>query len=604
VIKLSDYVIDFLVQRGIPDIFLVSGGGIMHLLDAVGRQQGLRYWCNYHEQACAIAAEGYARVHGMGACLVTVGPGAVNALSGVTGSWYDSIPIIVISGQVRTDLIADYTRVRQTGPQEGNVVAMAQPITKYAKSVRDPQTIRMELEKAFYLARSGRPGPVWLELPLDIQGTMIDATQLEGFIPPREEDGLHGAALAAAVRGVAESIKGSRRPLMIVGNGVHLSGAEVLLREFMERVELPVALPDAAKDLIAEDHPQNAGVFGTAGQRRANFAVQNSDYILSIGAGLCCKKVGFNYKGFGTRAKKVVVDIDHGQLHHQLLKGDVTIQADAGEFLAELFKQLDGFKSGAPWLEACAQWRKRYPLIVAEYFAETGYVNSYVFMDKLANALQGADVLVGGNGLDTVSYIQAFKVKPGQRTFTSINWGAMGWDLPLTVGACIAHGRRRTICVTGDGSIQLNIQELLTIKQHRLPIKLFIFNNAGYTSIRGTQDAFFEGRYVGADPGSGVENPDFEKLAAAYDLPYCRIGKNAELEEGLRHALAGEGPMVCEVAIDPKQGVTPKASAFRRLDGTFESRPLEDMFPFLPREEVYQNMHLFDEHTDSGTAQG
>ena len=595
--KLATYVIDFLVRNQIRDLFTVSGGGIAHLLDALGQNKEIRYYCNYHEQACAVAAEGHARVTGrIGACLVTVGPGAINGLSGIVGAWYDSIPLLVISGQVRSDLIADFDQVRQRGPQESNVIAMARPVTKYAVSVREPAKIRYELEQALHLATSGRPGPVWVEIPFDIQGATIDEKSLEGFTPPENKKLLRANALTHAVAQVLADLKSAARPLLVAGNGVHLSRSEALLLKLANRMGVPVVTPDASKDLLPENHPGYIGLFGTAGQRRGNFAIQNCDCFLGLGVGFILKKVGFNFKGFAPKAKKIIVDIDEAQLQHQLIKPDVALQADVAEFMGEMLLQLEAQTFSAPqkWLDACAKWKSRYPLVTPEDFNASTHVNSYAFVDKLSDLADASDVIVGGSGLDTCSVIQAFKVKPGQRSFTSINWGAMGWDLPLSVGACVASGRSRTICVTGDGSVQMNLQELMTIRFHNLPIKIFIFNNRGYASIRATQNALFDGRVVASDPASGVGNPNFQKLAEAYNLAYCRIENNSELAAGITRALSLEGPTICEVNIAPGQGIAPKASAFRREDGTLESRPLEDMSPFLPREEIWENMHQFD----------
>lgn len=596
-IKLSDYVINFLVEKGIHDIFLVSGGGIMHMLDAVGRNPSMNYYCNYHEQACAISAEGYARIkNGVGACLVTVGPGGSNALSGVLGAWYDSIPMIVICGQVRRNLIADYSKVRQIGPQEGNNLAMAKPVTKYANVVLDPNMIKYELELAYHKATSGRPGPVWLDIPLDVQDSQVDESQLPSYFPEEVESIASRIQLKNDVKQAIEMIANADRPLLLCGNGIHLSRSEGLLKKLLSEIGIPIVLPDAAKDLIAEDHPLYVGIFGTAGQRRANFAVQNSDCILSLGAGLCIKKVGFNYKGFAPNAKKIIVDIDKGQVCNQVIIPDLPIQADVHLFLEEMLIQLEtiSIKPSKKWIAACVNWKERYPLIVDEYYMDTKYVNSYVFVDKLSDLLSSNDALVAGNGLDTVSYLQVFKVKEGQRTYTSINWGAMGWDLPLAIGTCIGNGKARTICITGDGSFQWNVQELLTIKNYNLPIKIFLFNNRGYSSIRATQKTFYNGRFVGSDESSGVSNPNFELLAKAYGIEFVSICNNNEIEKSIAQALNIDGPVLCEVNISPEQGITPKASSFVREDGTIESRPLEDMFPFLSREEVWENMHLFD----------
>jgi len=595
-IKVSDYVARFLVDHGIHDIFMVSGGGIMHLLDSVGRQEGLRYWCNHHEQAAAVSAEGYAKyTQSMGACLVTVGPGGLNALSGIVGAWMDSVPVLVLSGQVRRDLIADYTKVRQLGPQEANVVGMASHVTKYAATVLDPERIRFELEYALHQATHGRPGPVWLELPLDIQGAMVEETTLVDFVP----DAVSPRGLEPLVDEVVTMLRHARRPLVLAGNGIHLGHSETRFLAFLEVARIPAVFPFSAKDLLWEDHPLNMGIIGTAGQRRAHFALQNADCLLSLASGLCIAKTGFNVAGFAPKARKILVDIDEGQLHHQPVKPDLAVQADVGAFLDLLLERLgEGPLAPDPrWPEACARWKERYPILTGNHLADQDHVNTYVFMDRLADGMTPEDVLVTGNGMDIISHYQAFRIKRGQRTIVTANWGAMGWDLPLAIGACIGRQQRRTVLVTGDGSLQLNLQELLTIRHHRLPIKIFVFNNRGYSSIRATQNAFFEGRYVGADASSGIAEADFERLAAAYGLGFSKLRTHAELESGIRQALAGDAPHLCEVSVSPTQPISPKASAFRREDGTFESRPLEDMAPFLPREEIWENMHLFDDPT-------
>jgi acetolactate synthase I/II/III large subunit len=600
VIKLSDYVTNYLLDKNIFDVFLVAGGGMMHLLDSVGHSQ-LNYYCNYHEQACAVAAEGYSRIRGLGVCMATTGPGAVNLLAGILGAWHDSLPVLAIVGQVRMNLIADYTKMRQLGPQEGNSIAMAQPITKYAKVVMHPQSIRYELERAYYEATTNRPGPSWLEIPLDVQGSMIDENSLEGFIVPEQksnEDKI--AILRTQVSQVITMIQASRRPIIFTGNGIHISKAEDLLIEAINQLQIPATVTHSAKDIVFEDHPLFQGVVSPNGQRRANFAVQNADLLISISSGISATKVGFNYENFAPLAQKIIIDVDESQVFHQAVTPDLGIVADAHLFLEELLSQLKDIAivSNPRWLDACNKWKERYPVIIDDYYQEKNYVNSYVFMDKLSDLLTSQDVIIAGAGLDTVSHYQAFKVKQHQRSMTSGNWGSMGWDLPLSVGACVGSGKKRTICISGDGSIQWNIQELETIRYNNLPIKVFIFNNAGFSSIRATQRNLFDGHFTGAHPGSGVGNPNFELLAQAYGLAYSQIKNNDGLDQGLTKVLTEDGPAICEIMIDPDQTITPKASAFRRPDGKLESRPLEDMAPFLPREEVYENMHLFDEEVE------
>jgi len=594
--KLSDYVAQFLLDRGVEDVFLVAGGGMMHLLDSVGSSR-LHYYCNYHEQACAVAAEGYSRIRGLGVCMATTGPGAVNLLSGIVGAWQDSIPVLAIVGQVRRDLIADYSKLRQLGPQEGNSIAMAPPVVKYAKAVLEPASIRYELERAYFEATDGRPGPAWLEIPLDVQASSIEPSALKSYESPsrRSAEG-EQRLLRRQVGQLIAMIQEAKRPMIFAGNGVHIARAEDLLLELLDRLHCPAGVPHTAKDVVNEDHPHFQGVVSPNGQRRANFAVQNSDLLICIGSGISATKVGFNYRTFAPKARKVIIDIDDGQVLHQAIKPDLGIVADARCFLEELLRQLRGvtLTPNPRWLDACAMWKERYPVILPEYLEDREHVNSYVFMDRLSDMLTSQDVVVAGAGLDTVSHYQAFKAKRHQRSMTSGNWGAMGWDLPLSVGACVASGKRRTVCITGDGSVQWNLHEMGTIGHYRLPIKVFIFNNGGFGSIRATQRSLLEGRIHAADLRSGVGAPDFSLIAKAYGIGHTRIQNSEELSEGLQRALTGAEPGLCEVMIAPDQVITPKASAFRRPDGTLESRPLEDMAPFLPREEVEENMRLFD----------
>lgn len=595
--KLSDYVTSFLVGRGVRDIFLLAGGGIMHLLDSVGSEPSLRYVSCRHEQACVVAAEGYAKSSGRpGLALVTTGPGAINALSGVVGAWYDSIPLIVLSGQVRRDLIADFSKLRQKGPQEGDVRGMAAPVTKYFATVTRPESIRRELECAFHYAQSGRPGPVWIEIPVDVQAMTVDERELVGFEPSPDSAVLQEADTYAAAETVVEELRNASRPLIVAGAGIRLAHAEERLAEMMEVLPVPVVAPDAGKDLVPEEHPLNVGVFGPAAQRRANFAVQNCDLLLVFAAGLSAKKVGFGFRDFAARARKIIIDIDSNQLMNQVVGADMPVQADVGLFLRALTEtvRLRPVPPNQPWLDACATWKDRYPLIESQHLIDTGYINSYVFMGALSDSMEAGDLLVTGNGLESTSFVHSFRVRPGQRAFTNYNWGAMGWDLPLAVGACFGSGGRRTVCVAGDGTVQMNLQELMTIRHYDLPVKVFVFNNGGYATIRATQRNLLDGRLVASDAATGVDNPDFETLARAFRLPYHRLVHRDGLREGIGAVLAEDGPVLCEVMISPDQEITPKASAFRRPDGSLESRPLEDMYPFLPREEVHENMHLFD----------
>jgi len=595
--KVSDYVMDFLHRAGTTHVFTVSGGGIMHLIDSLGRHPHLRYTCNYHEQACAIAAEGYSRIReALGACLVTTGPGSTNALSGVAGAWVDSIPFIVISGQVRRDLIADYSRVRQLGPQEINIDDMARPITKYFTTVMDPTQIRHELEKAVSIARAGRPGPVWINLPLDVQGAIVDDSALMGYEGPRVDAAGADAELRAHADAVLGLLRNSRRPVIVPGNGVRLANAHATFLRLVDHLQIPVLGTIGSTDAIHEGHPCFMGRFGPLGQRRANFVIQNSDLIIGLGASLSLSSVGFNTASFAPRARKVMVNVDPHEIDKARPVPDLPIAADVGRFMAALLdapapafgNRLDA------WWKACGYWRDHYSVITDADFADTAYVNTYVFADVLSDVVDGGDAVITGNSLDWWSVYQAFKVKEGQRVFTNVNFGAMGWDIPTAIGACIGRDRRRTVLVTGDGTFQFNIHELQTIVHGKLPVKIFVLNNGGYASIRTMQETHFGGHLVGADASSGVSNPCFRGVAAAYGLRYESIRDNEELAPVIRATIEGSDPVLCEVHVNPAQGRYPRVMSRRRDDGTMESGTLENMFPFLPADEVARNMQLFD----------
>jgi acetolactate synthase-1/2/3 large subunit len=529
------------------------------------------------------------------ACLVTTGPGSTNAITGVAAAWVDSIPMIIISGQVKREIIADYSKSRQLGPQEINIIDIVKPITKYAVTIMKPEDIRYQLEKAIYLATSGRPGPVWINIPLDVQSSTINDNDLIGF--DYIKDTKLPDVLKKDVEKALKMLKNSRRPLIIGGNGVRLSGAQKLLASYMTEYKIPIVTDENGLDLISEDNPLYMGRYGPKGQRRANFTLQNSDLVLAIGASLNITSTGFDYKHFAPNAKIIMVNIDKSELDKFTLKIDLPINLDAKEFLNELLRQSKGvkFNFSDKWKSACKKWKEKYNIIdPLHYLKGKKYVNSYVFASELSELLDSRDAVVTGMGLDVVSIIQSFKVKKRQRVYVNKNFGQMGWCLPAAIGACIANGCRRTILVTGDGSLQFNIQELATIAHYKLPVKIFVFNNFGYKSIRDTQNNLFEGRLVGADISTGVSNPDFSKLAQAYNLSYEYIKNNDEIRSKVKKVINKDGPVLCEVNIAYNQPRIPRSSTFQRPDGTLESRPLEDLFPFLPREEIWENMHIFD----------
>lgn len=584
--NVSDIVIKFLEDSRITHVFTLSGGGIMYLLDSLGKSERISYVCNYHEQACAIAADGYSRMNGFGVCFVTFGPGAVNALSGVVGAWYDSIPLMVISGQVRSSLIADYTKVRQVGPQEGNVLEMVKPVTKYAVSIRDPKEILVELEKASYLARSGRPGPVWIELPLDIQSAEVDSEKLPHWKPHNIEEDNPSDSIDEIIRLLRTK---SKRPILILGNGLRLSGTFDQAQRLVAILKIPTLIPFTGKDLIEENNKYNFGLFGTSGQRHANIILQNADLILGLGVGFSVAKTGFATDKFAVGAFKIFVDIDPGQLTEHPLKADLPITADLRRFMPALCSALEDYRSNhEKWLNLCQDWKIKYPTVNPVQKLDDSFVDAYSFMKALSDELEEGDVIVTGNGLDCVTFYQAYELKKHQRSVLNGNWGSMGWDLPSAIGAHYATGKR-AFCVTGDGSLMLNCQELLTIGANRLPIKIFVFNNEGYGSIKATQKSFFNGRLVGSDSTSNVYNPDMQLLAAAFFLNFSRIESQRDMQTSIKSFIDTDGPGICEIKISPDQWISPKATSFRNDKGQLESKPLDDMFPFLPFEEIEAN---------------
>jgi acetolactate synthase-1/2/3 large subunit len=595
-IRLADYVMRTLVQHGVTDCFIVTGGGAMHLNDAVGRCEGMRWLPNHHEQACAMAAQGYARLLNRPALVqVTTGPGGTNALTGVFGAYVDSLPMIVVSGQVKREtMMSSYALpLRQLGDQEVDIIAMARPVTKYAACVTDPATIRYHLERALHEATSGRPGPVWIDIPVDVQAATVDETTMKGFTPARVEPApMTGAPLAAAIADIAARLARAERPVIYAGSGVRLSGAAADFTKLVERLGVPVVTGFNAHDLIASDHPLFVGRPGTIGDRPGNYAVQNSDCVLVLGCRLNIRQISYAWQNFARAAELIVVDIDAAELEKPTIKPAVRVHADAGDVIRGL---LSAAWSGATpkhraWVAWCAERKAKYPVVLAEYWTRENGVNPYCFGDALSKALADDDVIVTGDGTACIATFQSARLRAGQRLFSDSGCAPMGFDLPAAIGACVAHERGRVMCIAGDGSIMMNVQELQTLRGHSLPVKLFIFNNNGYLSIRLTQDNFFPGNPVGAGPESGVTFPDFGKLAAGFDLPFVRVTRNADLDSAIRATLAHDGPAVCEVVLDVTQPFSPRVSSKRLPDGTMVTAPLEDMFPFLSEAELAANM--------------
>jgi acetolactate synthase I/II/III large subunit len=593
--KLSDYVFRFISDLGIKHVFMVPGGGAMHLNDSLGKCRGIDYVCNLHEQASAIAAEAYARVtNNLGVALVTTGPGGTNAITGVAGAWLESTPCLIISGQVkRIDMKGDLG-IRQLGPQELDIISIVKSITKYAVTVTDPSTIRYHLEKAVALATSGRKGPVWLDIPLDVQAAMIDPDTLQGMDHNELEVGnTYSNILAGKVKEAIKFLNTAVRPVLLLGNGVRSAGAEGMVSKLVEILGIPVLTTWMGIDLVSDECPLFFGKPGTVASRSANFIIQNSDCLLSIGARLDFSVTGFDQTKFARAAKKIVVDIDAGELRKLKMTVDTPVCADAKAFIQEILNSKSSISSidRNDWLIHCREWKTKYPVILPEYWDQKNYVNVYAFTSILADELTGDDLLIpGSSGAGIDQFWLSIHVKPGQRLFSTGGLGAMGFGVPASIGGCLASGRKRTITVDGDGGFQLNIQELETISRLNLPIKFFILNNQGYVSIRSSQRAYFDGHLVGCDPSSGLTFPDAIKIASAYNIKSVRIFDHSALQDNIRSVLQMPGPVICDVITDPDQIVTPRVSSHIRSDGSMVSRPLEDLFPFLDRKELCSNM--------------
>lgn len=592
-IKLSDYVFRFIASLGIKHVFMLPGGGAMHLVDSLGQNPDIEYVSCLHEQACAIAAEAYARVtNNLGVALVTTGPGGTNAITGVAGAWLDSTPCLFISGQVkRADMIGN-RNVRQMGSQEIDIVSIVKPITKYAVTVMDPNDIGYHLEKAVSIAKSGRPGPVWIDIPLDVQAAVIDTEFLRQhkFFKPQREHWILEERIAKAL----SLLIVAKRPVILAGNGIRLANAQDEFLELAEQLRIPVLTSRLGLDLIPYDHELFAGRPGALAPRGANFVLQNSDWLLSVGARLDLGAVGYSYENFARGAKKVIVDIDQAELLKIGTPIAVPICADAKDFIAEFYRQ-SGFISipnWADWIAKCQEWKEKYPVVLPEHREPKEQVSIYAFSEALSDELTGDDVIIpGSSGNATEIFDMVLKVKAGQRVFHARGLGAMGFGLPASIGACLASGKKRTISVDGDGGFQLNIQELETLARLRLPIKIFVINNGGYASIRASQQRYF-GRLVGADAKSGLTLPDTIRLTCAYYLTAACIHDPEDLRLQIRRILNLPGPVICDVKVIPDEERRPHLASVQNPDGSMESRPLEDLWPFLERAELAENMNV------------
>lgn len=587
-IKLSDYVFQFLKGKGIKQAFILPGGGAMHLDDSIGKS-GIQYVCCLHEQAAAIAAEAYAQhTNTPGLVLVTSGPGATNAITGVTAGWIDSTPMIIISGQSkRADLVGD-KGVRQIGSQEVQIVPMVTPVTKYAVQILEPTEIRYHLERAYHEATTGRPGPVWLDIPLDVQAFMLNENELEGFTPSKAKEN----DISNEIEKIVNLLKSAEKPLVLAGNGIKLANAAEKLYKLVEMLQLPVETTWKTIDMMGEEDRLYVGHPGIMGDRGANIILQTADLILSIGCRLDTSVTAFNDRNFGKCAKKVIVDIDPNEIVRMDMDKEVAIACDAGFFLDELLQEVDRNKtklwteeikkSRKEWIYYCKQTRGKYPVITKEHKEAQGYVSAYYFIGELCKYLKDDDVIVpeSSGGAGEITY-QAFQLKKGQKMKNAAGLGSMGFGLPYAIGSCIANDRRRTILINGDGAFQLNIQEMETLHRLGLPVKIFIWNNDGYASIRAMQRNNFEGHYVASEEQSGLTMPNTSKIAEAYGFKTYRINNNEELDRFLPEIMADDTPLLCELMVLPEETVSPRVKAIVGENGKMMSGPLEKMWPFL-----------------------
>lgn len=591
--KISDYVMQFIASLGIEKVFYVTGGGAMHLNDSLGSNEKLEGVCMLHEQGASIAAEAYARIHeGYGACLVTSGPGGTNALTGLAGAYMDSIPVIFISGQVkRADLTGDQG-IRQFGIQEVDIISMAEAYTKYAVQIKEPEDIRYELEKAAAIAANGRPGPVWIDIPLDIQAMQVNVDELPGYDPAAiPEYPVKDSDITKTI----ELLNQAERPVVLVGHGIRLGHAVKEARELYNYLGVPVLTSWNGVDLIEEEHPLYYGRPGSVGHRAANFIQQTADFVLTIGSRLNLLNTGYNYESFLANANHVMVDIDENEMNKKSVHPQLKVVCDAKSFLEAMLARKDEIqkKDRTKWLAHCDSLKTKYPVFIPEQEAGEGFVSNYHLVREISEQMTPEDIYQFTSSGTTVDIaMKTFQIKWGQRAFLTKGLAAMGYDVPACVGSCIASGNKRTVCVTGDGSIAMNMQELEVIKRRRLPVKIFVADNKGYSMIYGSQNSNFKGRLTGCTQETGLTLPDMKAVAEAFGIKGMHIENEEHLAEQVAEVLEYDGPVVCTVNADITQKILPRQCNYMREDGQMASRPLEDMAPLLEREELAGCMRM------------
>ncbi len=598
--KVSDYIFEFVADQGVKHVFVVVGGGAMHLNEALAREKRIEFICNSHEQASAICAENYAKANdNLGCALVTTGPGGTNAITGLAGAWLDSTPVLFISGQVkRADRMfhpdGSPIGVRQLGPQEVDIISLVKPLTKYAATVLEPQDIRYHLEKAVHLARTGRPGPVWLDMPLDVQSAALENPEsLRAFDPGEMAEPKLESELKPFVAEVIEKFNQAERPLLMIGNGVRLSRAVPELRQVMQLLQIPTAATWVASDLVSSDDPLFAGRPGSLAARGANFAIQNCDFLLILGARMDNPLTGFAPRNLARGAWKAMVDVDAAEIAKLDGALNSQTQADAGAFLRELLAQKAKVKPGdqSAWRTRVADWQQRYPLITDEHRKPDSLVSIFHLAEVLSQEVTPEDCVVSGSsGSGIEIFIFSYPTRAGQRVYHTAGLGSMGFGLPASIAVSLAKDRRRTICVDGDGGFQFNIQELETVARLNLPLKFFVLNNDGYASIRASQLAWFGNAFMGGDRSTGLTVPDLSKIAASYGISSYIIENQKDLHADVRKVLEMSGPVVVDVRVIKEEVRGPRLQSMQLPDGRFVSKPLEDLWPYLPREEFYANM--------------
>ena len=592
--KLADYLAQYLADQGVKKVFLLTGGACAHIVDSLGKNPNISYVCVQHEQSAAMAADAYARVtKSIGVAVATSGPGATNLITGVCCSYFDSIPTLMITGQVNLWETKGDRKARQIGFQETDIIDIIRPITKFSVLVKDPEKIKYYLDKAIFIAKSGRPGPVWLDIPTNVQHADIDPKKLLKFDPGELESEKIPAIPSPLLRKVVSQLKKAKRPVIIAGAGIKLSQAQSELLKLLSILKIPVVSSWSGIDILPHNHPLYIGQIGVYGNRAANFAVQNSDLLLSLGSRLDTRQTGGQPKTFAREAVKIVVDISKDELDKNWVVADIPICADVKDFLIELNSVISkdiNFTGFSDWHSTCRKWKKEYPATLPEYASQKGSVNPYVFIETLSKKLSSNSIITIDTGGVSVWAIQGLKIKKGQRVVTAFGHAPMGYALPAAIGSALASPKSNIICIAGDGGLQLTIQELQTIKTYKLPIKIFILNNNAYGIIKQFQEVYFGGRYEATVAKSGYQAPNFVKIAKAYGFASESIKNHTEINKKLSKVLKSKETVLCNVKLDEFQKLIPKLVAFKTKEGKYISKPIEDMLPFLPRDEFRAHM--------------